>query len=137
MIILLAGGAGYIGSHTAVQLLNEGHEVIIIDNYTNSAPEAINRIEKITGKKVLAYDADIKDQKAVELVFYQNKIDCVIHFAGLKAVGESVEHSLVYYRKNIDMTLTLLECKRGNSSGIYRMALCSFRRNCCSFLGKV
>ena len=114
MNILLAGGGGYIGSHTAVQLLNEGHEVIIIDNYTNSAPEAINRIEKITGKKVLAYDADIKDQKAVKLVFCQNKIDCVIHFGRLKAVGESVEHSLVYYRKNIDMTLTLLECKSGN-----------------------
>ena len=113
MVILLAGGAGYIGSHTAVQLLNEGHEVIIIDNYTNSDPEAINRIETITGKKVLAYDADIKDWKAVELVFYQNKIDCVIHFAGLKAVGESVEHPLMYYRNNIDTTLTLLECMRG------------------------
>ena len=113
MVILLAGGAGYIGSHTAVQLLNEGHEVIIIDNYTNSDPEAINRIEKITGKKVLAYDADIKDRKAVELVFYQNKIDCVIHFAGLKAVGESVEQPLMYYRNNIDTTLTLLECMRG------------------------
>ena len=113
MVILLAGGAGYIGSHTAVQLLNEGHEVIIIDNYTNSDPEAINRIETITGKKVLAYDADVKDQKAVKLVFCQNKIDCVIHFAGLKAVGESVEHPLMYYRNNIDTTLTLLECMRG------------------------
>lgn len=112
MNILLAGGAGYIGSHTAVHLLNEGHEVIIVDNYSNSDPEAINRIETITGKKVLAYDADIKDQKAVELVFCQNKIDCVIHFAGLKAVGESVEHPLMYYRNNIDTTLTLLECMR-------------------------
>ena len=93
--------------------MHEGHEVIIIDNYTNSDPELINRIETITGKKVLAYDADIKDQKAVELVFYQNKIDCVIHFAGLKAVGESVEHPLMYYRNNIDTTLTLLECMRG------------------------
>ena len=113
MNILLAGGAGYIGSHTAVQLLNEGHEVIIIDNYTNSNPEAINRIETIAGKKILTYDADVKDQKAVKLVFCQNKIDCVIHFAGLKAVGESVEHPLMYYRNNIDTTLTLLECMRG------------------------
>ena len=110
MNILLAGGAGYIGSHTAVQLLNEGHEVIIVDNYSNSNPEVINRIEKITGKKVVVYTADIKDKEAVDLVFDQNKIDCVIHFAGLKAVGESIEQPIRYYRNNIDTTLTLLEC---------------------------
>lgn len=109
MNILLTGGAGYIGSHTAVELLNAGFNVIIADNYSNSAPEVINRIELITGKTVTAYKADITDKKALESVFEKHSIEGVIHFAGLKAVGESVKVPLRYYRNNIDCTLTLLE----------------------------
>lgn len=114
MTILLAGGAGYIGSHTAVQMLNEGHKIIVVDNFSNSNPEVINRIEKITNNKVLVYNADITDSEAVDMVFHQNKIDCVIHFAGLKAVGESIEQPIRYYRNNIDTTLTLLECMQAH-----------------------
>ena len=110
MTVLLAGGAGYIGSHTAVQLLMSGHDVVIADDYSNSCPEVINRIEEITGKQVRAYETDVKDKVKVQRIFAENEIDCVIHFAGLKAVGESVQQPLKYYRNNIDTTLTLLEC---------------------------
>jgi len=108
--ILLAGGAGYIGSHTAVELLKSGYDVIIADNYSNSCPEAVKRVEEITGKTVKAYELDIKDKEILSKVFEENKIDAVIHFAGLKAVGESVEKPVMYYRNNIDTTLSLLEC---------------------------
>ena len=107
--ILLAGGAGYIGSHTALELLNAGYDVIVVDNYANSCPESINRVEKITGKKVALYEADVSDKPALEKIFGENQIDAVIHFAGLKAVGESVQKPIIYYRNNIDTTLTLLE----------------------------
>lgn len=107
--ILLAGGAGYIGSHTAVELLNNGYDVITVDNYSNSCPEAVKRVEKISGKKVTAYEADVKDSKKMSEIFEKEYVDCVIHFAGLKAVGESVEKPVLYYRNNIDTTLTLLE----------------------------
>ena len=107
--ILLAGGAGYIGSHTAVELLNSGYDVVVVDNYRNSCPESIRRVEKITGKKVKLYEADVADKVALEKIFSENKIDAVIHFAGLKAVGESVKMPVAYYRNNIDTTLTLLE----------------------------
>lgn len=107
--ILLAGGAGYIGSHTAVELLHAGYEVAVIDNFMNSSPEAIRRVEQITGKHVALYEADVRDREAVAAVFRAEKIDAVIHFAGLKAVGESVKKPLMYYRNNIDTTLTLLE----------------------------
>ncbi len=110
MKILLAGGAGYIGSHTAVELLNAGLEVVIVDNYCNSSPVAIERIEEITGKQVEAFEADIKDKEKVLEIMKQTRPDCVIHFAGLKAVGESVQYPLKYYRNNIDTTITLLEC---------------------------
>lgn len=110
LVILLAGGSGYIGTHTAVELLNAGHDVIIADDYSNSCPEVINRIEQITGKNVSAYEIDVKDKASVSKIFSENKIDCVIHFAGLKAVGESVRQPIRYYRNNIDTTLTLLEC---------------------------
>lgn len=110
MKVLLAGGAGYIGSHTAVQLLKAGHEVIIVDDFSNSSPEAIRRVEELGGKKVVSYEADVKDKEKVRQIFRENDIDCVIHFAGLKAVGESVRLPLKYYRNNIDTTLTLLEC---------------------------
>lgn len=108
--ILLAGGAGYIGSHTAVELLNAGYDVVIADNFSNSCPEAVARIEQITGKSVKLYELDIMDGEKLGAVFSENKIDAVIHFAGLKAVGESVAKPLMYYRNNIDTTLTLLEC---------------------------
>jgi len=107
--ILLAGGAGYIGSHTAVELLNAGYDVIVADNYANSSPESIRRVEKITSKSVKLYEADVSDHSAMEKIFSENHIDAVIHFAGLKAVGESVEKPIMYYRNNIDTTLTLLE----------------------------
>jgi UDP-glucose 4-epimerase len=109
MTILLTGGAGYIGSHTAVELLAAGYEVIIADNFSNSSPRVGERIEKITGKHVLVYDVDVKDAHALDGVFSSNRIDGVIHFAGLKAVGESVRLPLSYYRNNLDCTLTLLE----------------------------
>lgn len=110
MKILLAGGAGYIGSHTAVALLEAGHEVVVVDNYCNSCPEAIKRVEELTGKSIVSYEADVKDKAKLLEIFKSNKIDCVIHFAGLKAVGESVAKPILYYRNNIDTTLTLLEC---------------------------
>lgn len=107
--ILLAGGAGYIGSHTAVELLNSGYEVIVADNYSNSSPEAIRRVEMLTNKSVKLYQADVRDKNALSTIFNDNKIDAVIHFAGLKAVGESAEKPIMYYRNNIDTTLSLLE----------------------------
>ena len=110
MKILLAGGAGYIGSHTAVELLNAGLEVVIVDNYCNSSPVAVKRVEEITGKKVESFEADIKDKAKILDIMKQTKPDCVIHFAGLKAVGESVKLPITYYRNNIDTTITLLEC---------------------------
>ena len=109
MNVLLAGGAGYIGSHTCVELIEAGHSVIIADNFANSCPEAVRRVEEITGVTIPLYEADVCDRAAVEKIFSENKIDAVIHFAGLKAVGESVEKPLLYYRNNIDSTLTLLE----------------------------
>ena len=109
MTVLLAGGAGYIGSHTAVELIEAGYDVVVADNYSNSSPEAIKRVEKITGKSIKVYELDIKDAKLLEKVFEENKIDAVIHFAGLKAVGESVKLPVMYYRNNIDTTLSLLE----------------------------
>lgn len=109
-LILLAGGAGYIGTHTAVELLNAGYDVVIADNFSNSCPEAVARVEKITGKSVKLYELDIKDGEKLSKVFEENKVDAVIHFAGLKAVGESVAKPVMYYRNNIDTTLTLLEC---------------------------
>ena len=107
--ILLAGGAGYIGSHTAVELINAGYDVIVADNYANSSPESIARVEKITGKKIALYEADVSNAADMEKIFSKEHIDAVIHFAGLKAVGESVQKPLLYYRNNIDTTLTLLE----------------------------
>ena len=109
MKILLTGGAGYIGSHTAVELLDAGYDVVIADNFSNSAPEVIGRIEAITGKKVSVGDVDVADKAGLEAVFERTRPDGVIHFAGLKAVGESVKVPLRYYRNNLDCTLTLLE----------------------------
>lgn len=109
MKILLTGGAGFIGSHTAVSLAEKGHEVVIGDNFINSKFEAIRRIRKLTGKEIPCYTLDFCDRAAVEALFEAEKPDAVIHFAGLKAVGESVQQPLRYYRNNIDSTLTILE----------------------------
>lgn len=110
MRVLLTGGAGYIGSHTAVELLNSNHEVIIADNFTNSKPEVLNRIKQITGRDFKSYDIDVKDKNKLSVIFNENDIDAVIHLAGFKAVGESVSTPLKYYRNNIDTILTVLEC---------------------------
>ena len=112
MKTLLTGGAGYIGSHTAVAMLNAGHEVAVVDNYVNSSAEAIARVEKITGNKVALYEADVADKERMMEILKAEMPDCIIHFAGLKAVGESVAMPVEYYRNNIDTTLTLLECMR-------------------------
>lgn len=112
MKILLTGGAGYIGSHTAVELLDAGYEIVIVDNYANSKPESLNRIRRITGKEFAFCEADCCDKEAVRKIFKENDISTVIHFAGLKAVGESVEKPLEYYKNNIDSTLVLLEVMR-------------------------
>ena len=109
MKAFVTGGAGYIGSHTVVELLAAGYDVIVADNLSNSSEEAIRRVEKIAGKKVKFYKADVCDKAAVRRIFEENEIDIVLHFAGLKAVGESVEKPVAYYRNNIDCTLTLLE----------------------------
>ena len=109
MRILVTGGAGYIGSHTCVELLNAGHEVVVVDNLCNSSEKSLERVEKITGKPVTFYKADILDRDALEEIFTKEKIDSCIHFAGLKAVGESVEKPIEYYHNNITGTLILLK----------------------------
>ncbi len=109
MKVLVTGGAGYIATHTDVCLLNAGHEVVAVDNFSNSSYESIENVERITGKKVIFYEGDVCDKKILEKIFSEHKIDAVIHFAGLKAVGESCEKPLLYYRNNLDSTLTLLE----------------------------
>ena len=114
MRILVTGGAGYIGSHTCVELLNEGYEVVIIDNLYNSNQKAVDRIEEISGKKVKFYQEDLLDRAAVKKIFDENEIDAVIHFAGLKAVGESVHKPVEYYRTNIGSTLNLVEEMRAH-----------------------
>ena len=118
MKILVTGGCGYIGSHTCVELLEAGYDVVVIDNLSNSKEETINKIKKITGKSVTFYKEDLCNKDAVRKIFDKEKIEAVIHFAGFKAVGESVQKPLMYYRNNLDSTITLLEvmkehnCKR-------------------------
>ena len=109
MSILVTGGAGYIGSHTVVELLNAGYDVIIADNFCNSHPEVLNRIAALTGKQPVFYEADVRDTEALNNIFNQHKIESVIHFAGLKAVGESTRLPLKYYQNNIAATLILCE----------------------------
>lgn len=109
MNILVTGGCGYIGSHTCCELLNKGHNVIIIDNLSNSKKEVVNYIKEITGRDVTLYIGDVCDKDLLRKIFNKNKIDSVIHFAGYKAVGESVKLPLKYYRNNLDSTLSLCE----------------------------
>ncbi|MCD8287106.1 MAG: UDP-glucose 4-epimerase GalE [Clostridia bacterium] len=110
--VLVTGGAGYIGSHTVVELLENGYGAVVVDNLSNSCEESVKRVEKITGKSVKFYEADVRDRKAMSKVFEENHIDWVIHFAGLKAVGESCEKPVEYYDNNLYGTLCLLEVMR-------------------------
>lgn len=114
MAILVTGGAGFIGSHTCVELLNAGYDVVVVDNLYNSSRKAIDRVEQITGKHVTFYEADILDREALNEVFDKEKIDSVIHFAGLKAVGESVAKPIEYYYNNIAGTLVLCDVMRNH-----------------------
>ena len=108
-MILVTGGLGFIGSHTVVELLDNNYDVVIIDNLSNSKIEVLDKLKKITGKDIKFYQNDVCDKEALRKIFKENNIDGVIHFAGFKAVGESVAKPLIYYRNNIDSTLTLLE----------------------------
>ncbi len=109
MSILVTGGAGYIGTHTCVELLKENYEVVVIDNLSNAKKEALNRVEKITKKTIKFYQDTVLNESALEHIFQENRIDCVVHFAGLKAVGESVLNPLLYYENNVKGTITLLK----------------------------
>lgn len=130
MTILVTGGAGFIGSHTVVELQNAGYDVIVVDNFSNSKPEALHRIKQITNKDFKFYENDVCDRTAMEKIFSENEINAVIHFAGLKAVGESVEKPLEYYYNNLLSTLVLCQvmqkhgCKKmvfSSSATVYGM----------------
>ena len=112
MSILVTGGAGFIGSHTAVELLDKGEDIVIVDNFCNSSPNVLDKIKQITGKDFKFYEVDILNEEKLEEVFKENNIESVIHFAGLKAVGESVEKPIEYYHNNITVTLVLLKLMR-------------------------
>ena len=112
MSILVTGGAGYIGTHTCVELLNTGYNIVVADNFSNSKPEALDRVRQITGKDFKFYQEDLLDAEAVNKIFIENEIEAVIHFAGLKAVGESVSKPLWYYRNNIYSTVILCEAMK-------------------------
>ena len=112
MNILLTGGAGFIGSHTIVELFNAGHDVVVVDNLCNSKADVMDKVKEITGRIVPFYEADVRDKNAMNKIFEENKIDAVIHFAGLKAVGESVAKPLEYYENNMGNAFTLIEVMR-------------------------
>lgn len=132
--ILVTGGAGYIGSHACVELLQAGFNVVVVDNFSNSKPEALRRVQLITGKSLTLHQADIRDKQALSAIFAQENIDAVIHFAGLKAVGESCQQPLNYYHNNVYGTLVLLEAMNeanvkqlifSSSATVYREAACN------------
>ena len=123
MTILVTGGMGYIGSHTCVELLNLGMDVVVVDNMVNSNPEAIRRVQSITGKTIAFHELDVRDEEKLAAVFQAHKIDAVIHFAGLKAVGESVEKPLLYYDNNLNSTITL--CRVMERFGVKRIIFSS------------
>uniref|UniRef100_UPI0036D8EDA6 UDP-glucose 4-epimerase GalE n=1 Tax=Photorhabdus sp. RM322S TaxID=3342825 RepID=UPI0036D8EDA6 len=123
MTILITGGAGYIGSHTVLTLLEKGADVVVIDNLCNSSPESLRRIEKITGKSVKFYQGDVLDLNLLNQIFQENNIESVIHFAGLKAVGESTRKPLEYYQNNVTGTLMLLQAMRAN--GVHQLIFSS------------
>ncbi len=123
MKILVTGGAGYIGSHTCVELLNAGYEVVVVDNLSNSSEVALDRVREITGRSLTFYALDIRDADGMTKVFAAHKVDAVIHFAGLKAVGESVEQALKYYQNNVQGTLTL--CDVMQQHGVFSLVFSS------------
>jgi len=123
MKVLVTGGAGYIGSHTCVELIEAGHEPIVIDNLCNSNPESLNRVKMITGKAVPFYEGDVRDERLLNTIFSEHDIQCVIHFAGLKAVGESVAKPLEYYENNLCSTMTL--CRVMGKRGVKRIVFSS------------
>ncbi len=123
MAVLITGGAGFIGSHTAVEFLNADKEIIIVDNFCNSKPCVLDRIKEITGKNFKFYEADLRDEAAMDKIFSENKIESVIHFAGLKAVGESVEKPIMYYENNLLSTLVL--CRIMGKYGAKRIVFSS------------
>jgi UDP-glucose 4-epimerase len=123
MPILVTGGAGYIGSHTCVELLNAGQEIIVVDNFSNSKPESLKRVAEITGKRFKIYQVDLLDKEGLDEVFSKHKIDAVIHFAGLKAVGESVSVPLTYYQNNV--TATVILCEIMNKHGVKNLVFSS------------
>ena len=123
MKILVTGGAGYIGSHACVELLNAGYEITVVDNFSNSKPSVLKRVQEITNKTFKLYEQDVLDETALEKVFFENKIEAVIHFAGLKAVGESVKIPIDYYYNNITGTLVL--CKVMKKYNVFKMVFSS------------
>jgi UDP-glucose 4-epimerase len=123
MAILVTGGAGYIGSHTCVEMQNAGYDVIVIDNLDNSSAEALKRVEKITGKAIKFYEEDVRNKEALRQIFKENDIEAVIHFAGLKAVGESVREPIMYYDNNLISTIVLLEVM--NEFGVKKIVFSS------------
>ncbi len=123
MKVLVTGGAGYIGSHTCVELIEAGHEPVVIDNLCNSNPESLNRVKMITGKEVPFYEGDVRDESLLNTIFSEHDIQCVIHFAGLKAVGESVAKPLEYYENNLCSTMTL--CRVMGKRGVKRIVFSS------------
>lgn len=123
MAILITGGAGYIGSHTCIEMINAGYEVVVVDNLDNSNEESLKRVEKITGTPVKFYKEDVRDKEALRRIFSENKIEAAIHFAGLKAVGESVREPIMYYDNNLKNTIALLEVM--NEFGVKKIVFSS------------
>ena len=123
MAVLITGGAGFIGSHTCVELLQAGEDIVVVDNFVNSKPAAVEALKTITGKEFPFYEVDLLDEAGLEQVFQENNIDCVIHFAGLKAVGESVQQPLRYYHNNL--TGSLILCRVMERHGCKRIVFSS------------
>lgn len=123
MAILITGGAGYIGSHTCIEMINAGYEVVVVDNLDNSSAVSLQRVSEITGKNVKFYKEDVRDKEALRRIFSENKIEAVIHFAGLKAVGESVREPIMYYDNNLKNTIALLEVM--NEFGVKKIVFSS------------
>jgi UDP-glucose 4-epimerase len=113
-MVFLAGGAGFIGSHMAVELLNQGYDVVIADNYSNSTSEALNRVRRLTGRELAFYECDVRDGAKLDEIFSQHKVDHIIHFAGYKAAGESVDLPLMYYDNNLNTTISLCDAMKRN-----------------------
>ena len=134
--ILVTGGAGFIGSHTTIELVNAGHEVVIVDNLVNSSEKSIQEVEKILGKSITFYNEDIRDRSKLLEIFLKEKPTGVIHFAALKAVGESVQIPLTYYENNISGTLTLLQVMEEVQCKNIIFSNCLWRSTYCSYLGR-